>query len=236
VIARIARHAGYNLGSNLNSSEDALEFYPFHEEWINRFVSAERRGKSLPAWQSERMNEDFRAVLARHLPEAERSGTRWGWKAPRSIYLLPFLHAQFAGLKFIHVLRDGRDMALSQNQNQLHKHGRSVLSWHERLFHSLPELAALLWEKVNLWTAEYGESTLRGSYLRVRFEDLCAKPMETTAQIVNFLEAPINPEPIARTEISPPKSLGRWRTCSPRVVAKLEAMAATSLRKFGYLE
>ena len=236
VIARIAKHAGYNLGSRLNSSEDALEFYSFHDTWINPFVSSQRRGESVTPWQSARMKEDFHAALARHIPEAERCGTRWGWKAPRSIYLLPFLHAQFAQLKFIHLLRDGRDMALSPNQNQLRKHGRAVLSWRERLFHSTAESSMLLWANVNLRAADCGEASLRENYLPIRFEDLCSKPLETTARIVNFLEAPIDPAPIARTEITPPGSLGRWRTCSPQIVSKLETMAATSLRRFGYLE
>src|SRR5204862_950153 len=195
VIARIAKLAGYNLGNKLNSAEDALEFYSFHDRWINRFVSAQRRREKVTHWQSARMKKDFHAALARHLPAVERRGTRWGWKAPRSIYLLPFLHAQFAELKFIHVLRDGRDMALSQNQNQIRKHGPAVLRWRERLFRSQPERSVLLWERVNSQAADYGESSVRENYLRVRFEDLCAKPLETTVQILNFLEAMIDPEP-----------------------------------------
>src|SRR6266567_5499509 len=236
VIARIAKHAGYNLGSRLNSSEDALEFYSFHDIWINPFVSAQRQARAMTPWQSARMKEDFHAALARHIPEAERRGTRWGWKAPRSIYLLSFLSVQFPQLKFIHVLRDGRDMALSPNQNQLRKHGEAVLTWRERLFHSTAERSMLLWERVNLRAADFGESQLQENYLRVRFEDICAKPLETTSLIVNFLEAAIDPEPIAKMEITPPNSLGRWRTCSPRIVSKLEAVAATALRRFGYLE
>lgn len=236
VIARIAKLAGYNLGAKLNSAEDALEFYSFHDRWINRFVSAQRRRERVMPWQSAQMKEDFGAALACHIPQVERRRGRWGWKAPRSIYLLPFLHAQFAQLKFIHVLRDGRDMALSKNQNQIHKHGRAVLSWGERLFRSVPERSVLMWERVNSQAADYGESILRENYLRVRFEDLCAKPLETTVQILNFLEATIDPGPIARTEITPPGSIGRWQTSSLQIVSKLEATAATSLRRFGYLE
>jgi len=236
VIARIAKLAGYNLGAKLNSAEDALEFYSFHDRWINRFVSAQRRRERVTPWQSAQMKEDFHAALARHIPDVERRRTPWGWKAPRSIYLLPFLHAQFAQLKFIHVLRDGRDMALSKNQNQIHKHGPAVLSWGERLFRSVPERSVLMWERVNSQAADYGEGILRENYLRVRFEDLCAKPLETTVQILNFLEATIDPESIARTEITPPGSIGRWQTSSPQIVSKLETAAATSLRRFGYLE
>ena len=150
VIARIAKLAGYNLGAKLNSAEDALEFYSFHDRWINPFVSAQRHREKVTSWQSARMKEDFHAALARHIPEAERRGTRWGWKAPRSIYLLPFLSTQFPKLKFIHLLRDGRDMAFSQNQNQLRKHQRAVLAWRERVFRSVPERSILLWERINL--------------------------------------------------------------------------------------
>jgi len=236
VIARIAKLAGYNLGTKLNSAEDALEFYSFHDRWINPFVSAKLRGGTLTPWQSARMKEDVYAALAGHMPEAERRRVSWGWKAPRSIYLLAFLHAQFPQMKFIHVLRDGRDMALSQNQNQIRKHGRAVLSWGQRLFCSVPERSILVWDKINSQAADYHESSLRENYLRVRFEDLCAKPLETTVQILNFLEATIDPEPIARTEITPPDSLGRWQASSPQIIAKLETTAAASLRRFGYLE
>ncbi len=236
VIARIAKLAGYNLGSNVNSAEDALEFYSFFDRWVDPFISASRQGRTMTPWESARMKEDFYAALARHIPEAERRGTLWGWKAPRSIYLFPFFHAECPKLKFIHLLRDGRDMALSSNQNQLRKHAAAVLTWRERLFHSTAERSILLWGKINLAAADFGESRMAENYLRVRFEDLCGAPLETVTRIVNFLEAPIDPEPIARTEITPPKSLGRWRDCSPRILAKLERTGATALRRFGYLE
>jgi hypothetical protein len=236
VIARIAKLAGYNLGANVNSAEDALEFYSFHDKWINQIASAERSGGTLTPWQSARVKEDFYGALARHIPEPERRTILWGWKAPRSIYLFPFLHGECPKLKFIHLLRDGRDMALSSNQNQLRKHGAAVLTWRERLFNSTPVRSILLWQKINLRAADFGESRIPENYLRVRFEDLCGAPLDTVKRIVNFLEAPIDPEPIARTEITPPKSLGRWRDCSPQVIAKLQRAAAAGLGKFGYLE
>lgn len=235
VIARLARHAGYDLGHNLNEAEDALEFYSFHEKWINPFVSAEGHGRSLSESDSALMNADFRSALERHCPVPLRTDGRWGWKAPRSIYLLAFLHRQLPGLKFIHVLRDGRDMVLSPNQNQLRKHGAAVLPWRERWFRPTPERALLLWERVNLPAAELGESDLRENYLRVRFEDLCAKPVETTARIMNFLGARVDPEPIARAEISPPPTLRRWRNYPPALIVRLEKLGGNSLRKFGYL-
>ena len=235
VVARLARHAGYDLGRNLNSAEDALEFYSFHEKWINPFVSAERRGRTLAKSAAEGMEMEFQTALERHYPANLRTDRRWGWKAPRSIYLLPFLYRQLPNLKFIHVLRDGRDMVLSPNQNQLRKHAAAVLALPERLFRSLPERALLLWARVNVRAAEFGETNLRENYLRIRFEDLCARPVETTAHIMNFLGARADAEAIARAEISPPSTLQRWRSYPAPLNAKLEELGCESLRQFGYL-
>src|SRR5947209_9883072 len=235
VVARLARHAGCDLGHNLNEAEDALEFYSFHEQWINPFVSAQRRGQSLSKPDSAKMEADFQAAVERHCSLDARTGGRWGWKAPRSVYLLPFLRQQFADLKFIHVLRDGRDMVLSPNQNQLRKHGAAVLPGRERWFRSTPERALRLWATVNLTAAKFGESNMRENYLLVRFEDLCTTPIETTAQIFNFLGAGLDPEPVARAEIAPPPTLQRWRSYPPALIAKLERVGRNSLRQFGYL-
>jgi hypothetical protein len=235
VVARLARHAGYDLGRNLNEAEDALEFYSFHEKWINPFVSAERGDRTLSQLDAALMETEFQSALDRHFPTSLRIDRRWGWKAPRSIYLLPFLRRQLPDFKFIHVLRDGRDMVLSTNQNQLRKHGAAVLSWRERLFRSMPQRALLLWERVNLYAVEFGESKLGENYLLIRFEDLCAKPVETTAHIMNFLGARVDPEPLARAEISPPSTLQRWRSYPPGLIARLEKLGGNSLRKFGYL-
>lgn len=44
---------------------------------------------------------------------------RWGWKSPRSLYYLPLFHHMLGGnFKIIHVVRDGRDVALGDNQAQ----------------------------------------------------------------------------------------------------------------------
>jgi hypothetical protein len=236
IVARLARHAGYDLGRHLNASEDALEFYSFHDRWINRFFGSADRHVALPASEAERMGQEFQQALERHLSGSATDSARWGWKAPRSIYLLPFLHAQFPQVKFIHVIRDGRDMAFSKNQNQLRKHGRAVLNWRERWFYPVPIRSLLLWERVNLRAAEYGEGRIRENYYRVRFEDLCQAPVETTKQIMQFLAADVDAESVARAEIAPPSSIGRWRAHPAPLIVRMESVAAISLRKFGYLK
>ena len=47
--------------------------------------------------------------------------SKWGWKSPRSIYYLPYYKAVLGdAFRFIHVVRDGRDVALGDNQMQHH--------------------------------------------------------------------------------------------------------------------
>lgn len=236
VVARLAQLAGYDLGSEVNEASDALAFRLFHDRWINHFVRAQHRNICLSKKETAQMAADFHGAIERHLSRsAAGTETRWGWKAPRSIYLLPFLQAQFPSLKFIHVLRDGRDMAFSKNRNQLRKHGAQVLSWRERWFNTEPVRSILLWARVNLGASAFGETRLPEAYLPVRFEDLCGKPVETTARIMRFLDADLDAEQIARAEIVPPRSMGRWRNQPSVVISKLEQAAQAALRKFGYL-
>jgi hypothetical protein len=241
VVARLAQHAGYFLGSYVNDANDALAFRSFHDQWINRFLSGQGRpatGRiSLPQEEAAQMTEDFHRAVEQHISKsAADKEMLWGWKAPRSIYLLPFLQAQYPGLKFIHLLRDGRDMAFSKNQNQLRKHGAQVLRARERWFNPEPVRSILLWARVNLAAAQFGETQLRETYLAVRFEDLCAKPVETTARITQFLGVDLDVQSVARAEIAPPPSMGRWRRQPSTVVSKLEQAARAALQKFGYLE
>lgn len=236
VLARLAQRAGYNLGVKLNSAEDAMPFSPFHDAWINRFVKAELSGVSLSPDELAQMKKYFQSALSEHLSGAAVQQSRWGWKAPRTIYLLPFIHDQLPDFKFIHLVRDGRDMAFSKNQNQLRKHGRAVLRWRERWFCVRPLRSILLWERVNLMAATYGETHFKNNYLRVRFEDLCGSPDETIGLIMNFLAAEIDIRSATREEISRPSSIGRWGRRPPELVGRLEEAAAVSLRKFGYLD
>lgn len=234
VVARIARRAGYDLGSHLNDAEDALEFVGFHDRWINRVMAAERR--PLSSGETDQMICDFHSALRRHLPTHGESGQLWGWKAPRSIYFLSFFHSLFPALKFIHVLRDGRDMAFSDNQKQLRQHGRVILSWRERWFAAGPLRSILLWDRVNRRAASYGEAQLGCNYLAVRFEDLCRRPTRTVERILCFLGSKIDAPQVADAEISPPATLARWKTRPEAITQKLNAAAATSLRKFNYLQ
>jgi hypothetical protein len=234
VMARLTRRGGTFIGTLLNEFEDAINIGLFLNDWIPPYIESEHRGVPMAPGTSAEMVRQFHAALGRHLePMADRGGP-YGWKEPRSIYLLPFLHAQFPGMRFLHLVRDGRDMAFSANQNQLNKYGTFMIP---------PELAGwprpvqsiALWSRINRWAADYGESRMRGQYLRVRFEDLCADPVPQVRRVFDFFGLAGDPAEAARIELSPPESIGRWRGEDPDVLGALHEHGGAALRRFGYL-
>jgi hypothetical protein len=231
VVARIVRAGGMYTGLRLNRFEDALDFSAYNNRWIDRYL-VQRRAGTHAALEAE-MSTDLRSVLAGHCADLPAEAIRWGWKEPRSIYLLPFLRSQMPTLRFLHVVRDGRDMAFSDNQRQLMKHGDAALA--QRVSRRQPVRSIALWSWVNESTADFGERELGADYLRLRFEDLCAEPRVTVERIYEFfgLEGDVD---AAAAEVHPPDTVGRWRERPRRLVRRLEQEAGPALRRFGYLD
>jgi hypothetical protein len=167
------------------------------------------------------------------LGDLPASARVWGWKEPRSIYLVPFFDAAMPSLRFLHFLRDGRDMAFSENQNQLVKHGDALLGDDLRK-EKTPVRSIAVWSRVNSAAADYGEQQLGERYLRVRFEDLCAQPAETVRRIFDFFGLEGDAEGAA-AEVRPPDTLGRWQLRRKGVVDALHRTAEPALARFGYL-
>lgn len=228
VVARILRRAGLYLGTELNESEDAWKLGDYSDRWINPYLS--HLGAELPLEVDAAMTDDLQAALHDHCAPIAREPRCWGWKEPRSIYLLAFLHRQLPSLRFLHFVRDGRDMALSENQNQLRKHGDAAPIPAD-LPHAARSIA--LWSWINLEAKRYGEERLGDRYLRVRFEDLCERSTEVVALVLRFLELEGDAAALAG-EVVPPPSLGRWRSADPGTIADLERVGRPALSALGY--
>jgi hypothetical protein len=229
VVARIVRTAGLYTGEKLNPYEDAVELGFYSDRWIDRYLAGQRSPNL-----HEQMAADLRSVLQDHTSTVPEDARAWGWKEPRSIYLLRFWHETMPSLRFLHFVRDGRDMAVSENQNQLKKHGDAVLGDELRRAKT-PVRSIALWNRVNQAAADYGEEDLGARYLRVRFEDLCAGPVGAVQRIYGFFGLEGDVEAIPRAEVRPPDTLGRWKLRPKRVIEELNRTAEPTLRRFGYL-
>src|SRR5208283_3337534 len=76
----------------------------------------------LPPEMSAAALKRLAALIDEHKSAIPPQAAGWGWKNPRSIFILPLIQSLYPDFHFVHVVRDGRDMALSVNQNQLRKY------------------------------------------------------------------------------------------------------------------
>jgi Sulfotransferase family len=227
VVARVARRAGLYIGEHLNPAEDALDIAAYYDRWINPYLWHGH------GWGPE-VEPEMRAELSDLLPR-HRAGANgaWGWKEPRTLFLISFLAAALPGLRFVHVVRDGRDLAFSKNQNQPRKHAAAFLGT-EADDPAAPQNSIELWNAVNIAAADTAQAELSERYLRIRYEDLCADPEPVIAEMLGFLGLQGDPADLAG-EVEPPPTLGRWRQADPELVSELERIAEPALRRFGYL-
>ena len=234
VVARIARHGGLFIGAELNHMEDAAAFGAYSDRWINAYVAHTTFPRRVIT--RIRMVRDLKRLVTMHLLPLEGIAQAWGWKEPRSIYLLPFWNSQFSGFRFLHLVRDGRDMAYSSNQNQLQMHGNVLLNATENRWPE-PLRSMALWSRINLRAAEFGERILGDRYLRVRFEDLCLESAATTSRILAFLGLEGDADSIAALEVAsaPRETLGRWKHhATASDATELTGIGRVALLKFGY--
>jgi len=130
------------------------------------------------------------------------TGVLWGFKAPVSILLLPLFREQLPAMKVLHVVRDGRDTALSDNHSPVHKFYSSYYSNAAILNDALLEDETLtrstrynvkamqLWNDWNKQVYDYGVRYSDGKSLDVlvmRTEDLVHYPLESVHLLADFV-------------------------------------------------
>jgi hypothetical protein len=230
------------MGTRLTQARDSEDLIHFFEKWINRYVShtgwleAAVTGRAIQADPpSAEMEQDFAQAIDGHRAGLSDKSAPWGWKGPRGMYVLPFLNQRYPEMRAVHLIRDGRDMAYSKNQHEL-RHSEAALDGN---FRSLPEPvhSMMIWSRLNLATARYGETCMPERYLRVKFEDLCSDPASTVCRILEFFGSGAVNEDVREIAdaINPPLTSHRWRARDARELKPVLDEGAAALQHFGYL-
>jgi len=235
LIAQVLSELGYYLGGDLNESLDNLWFTLLFKrreilglgpeqfsESLAIFVArmsgqppltgaqlafarglADRdRGEHSPQWLGERV-----ATLV-----AERDGARmapWAWKEPNTHVVIDRLLRRLPGLRYIHVLRNGLDMAHSANQNQLRFWGGHFLG---KPVEISPRASLSYWCRVHQRVLDLC-NPLGERFLLLNYDRLCADPVEGLRDLVGFLGLTPVEERLQRLAAlaRPPNSLGRYK-------------------------
>jgi hypothetical protein len=149
---------------------------------------------------------------------------RWVNKTPSYVQFLPLLGALFPDMRFIHCVRDGRDVACS------------VLTrpWGPRTY----EEAAVWWSRKVRAGLSWSERN-PGRCLEVRYEDLLSQPERTLQSMIDFAgeggdAASLIATYRGATSLDPSRS-GRWRAAfDDEDRARFGAVAGDLLGELGY--
>jgi hypothetical protein len=184
---------------------------------------------------------DFLRILMEEM--CRKQGVhRWVEKTPDHALYIPKIKRSIPESLIVHIIRDGRDVALS-----MAKYGLRRFLWQGRR-----ELLSygVLWK----WMVQKGRAggqEIGRDYYELHYEDLVAKPRETLARLGDFIGHDLDydrilqvgfgsvsrpytsfPSPASAESFNP---VGRWKKqYSPEDLARFEALVGDSLEELGY--
>jgi hypothetical protein len=166
---------------------------------------------------------------------------RWGDKTPIYVLSIRLLANIFPDARFVHIIRDGRDVALS--------------------YFSVPWGPASIWQAARKWHRhvsagrEAGREIGSRRYMEIRYEEVVKAPDQALIKVCEFADLSFEPEMLdfyksAESRIQsrpdrthfhssvtkrPSKNMRDWRTQMPASrVLVFEAMAGQLLGELGY--
>ena len=159
-------------------------------------------------WSGDRAKNFYRQVYGWLMRLQQDGDLRLAEKTPRNSFIIPFLAEAFPNAKFIHIIRDGRDVALSLTRKPWYNNelngsimrepggylcGSTPRFWVEserdREFETTDNIHRCIW----LWrryieAATAGmNSLLPGQGLELRYEDLVTNPEREGDRLLDFM-------------------------------------------------
>ena len=185
---------------------------------------------------------DFLRIVMDRVTGAQ-GAVRWAVYDPDNVLFMPQIKADIPEALFVHIVRDGRDIALSLKKMG----GFRPVPW--RKSGSL-EATALYWQ----WMVEKGRQhgqLFPRDYAEIRYEELVLEPRRTLETIGQFLGHDLDVERIRSSQLgrlsesnssfleesnnSSVNPVGRWRQrLSQQEISSLEALVGPCLKACGY--
>jgi hypothetical protein len=236
LIAQCLRDLGFFLGIDLNESNDNLWFTLLFkrieilsatddefDELTDIFYKGMTGSSPLTTKQIELINglalQDRKQYSVNWLRQRIHSllsnqvllnqFTKWGWKEPNSHIVLDRLRIRFKDMKYIHVVRNGLDMAYSKNQSQLELWGGHFIGNSCKI---TPYNSLKYWCNVHRRVLDIGKS-MGTDFLFLNYDDFCLNPENGIKQLCDFIgvvATNIQTHDLAKI-IRLPKTIGRFK-------------------------
>jgi len=205
-------------------------------------------------WSAAVFQISYRALLLATL----EGGRRFAEKNPENSFLVPFLAATLPSAQFVHIVRDGRDAAVSHAEKPWLAaasagsgrvgHARQAFGPHARWwveedrreeFAAVPDIVRTAW----CWR-RFTEAALDGlatlpaeRVIEVRYEDVVTDPMTAADVLAGFLcTSPVGRQALRGGLAGARRgSVGRWRKAlSQEEVIEVECEIMPLLARLGY--
>lgn len=152
---------------------------------------------------------------------------RWGDKTPAYLLNLPVLNELFPDAQFIHIVRDGRDVALSNLETPFGE---------KNLY-----LQALIWKENLSLIEKFFMHISRQRYAEIKYEELIADPVRVFWHLIQFLGIEDRDGRLINfigdhiTQDLNGDSVFKWKKVLRRKqVSTFEKLTADVLRKYDY--
>ena len=225
--ARLKDYGALDQEANFAKFYHDLSQTPFfHRVDGNSFSNAASLYDAAPERTFAGLVEEFYRSYSR-----SKGKVMWGDKTPFYLLHLPLCKSLFPDARFIHIIRDVRDYALSLKK-----------TWHKNLSRS-----AQRWGDAVLKCRKDGLLLGEGAYREVRYEHLVDNPEGVIRELCKFLSVPFEENMIvlqkpveyggdARNRMDiVSMNYGKWRTSlSPRDIRRIEEICGALLTDLGY--
>jgi hypothetical protein len=210
------------------------------------------------SWSERRSAAVFRLSYSALLLAALDGGRRFAEKNPENSFVVPFLSRTFPSAQFVHIIRDGRDAAVSHAEQPWlaaasaggARYGRGGQLWgpyprwwvepaRRAEFTGVPDIVRSAWSWRRFTEAALdGLAGLPGGrLLELRYESVVRDPAGTADQLAGFLGTSAAGRRALGTGLARARtsSIGRWREVLSRgQLAEVTAEIGPLLAHLGY--